>query len=176
MTINLRRPGIKQTIVLLLVGFCTWQFSFAQVKVTGIITDAEQGVTLPGVNVLEQGTTNGTITDVDGNYTITVEGPGSTLVFSFVGYESMEVLAGNATTLNVALKTGLALEEVVVVGFGTQKKESVVGAITQVSGDELVSSGTSNVSTAIHIMPVRAAVLVSVIIVVNTATINLEML
>jgi TonB-linked SusC/RagA family outer membrane protein len=149
MTRTFAKSFFKRTFMLFFFGSSLLQLSVAQVRVSGTVTDAEEGVFLPGVNVLEKGTTNGTITDFEGNYSIVVSGPDVTLVFSFVGYESSEEFVGDRLTIDVVLTTGVALEEVVVVGFGTQKKESVVGAITQVQGDDLMASGTNNVSTAL---------------------------
>jgi TonB-linked SusC/RagA family outer membrane protein len=145
----LRRKVFKRILLLLVICFGILGIASAQVRISGTVTDAETGDPLPGVNVIEKETVNGTITDVDGSYSLTVEGSSSVVEFSFVGYETTEVTVGNGTVINVSLNVGVALDEVVVVGFGTQKKESVVGAITQVSGDELVSSGTNNVSTSI---------------------------
>lgn len=141
--------GFKRILLLLILSFGFFRFASAQVEIRGTVTEAETGDPLPGVNVIEKGTVNGTITNLEGFYTITVEGPSTILEFSYVGYETQEQAVDDRRVINVTLSEGVALEEVVVVGFGTQKKESVVGAITQVEGDKLVSSGTNNVSTAI---------------------------
>ena len=116
----------------------------AQTKtVTGTIEDSE-GLALPGVNVVVKGTTIGTVTDFDGKYTLvirSVEKP--TLVFSFIGFETKEVFVGSQTNIDVTLKTDAEIiEDVVVVGFGRQKKETVVGSITQAKGEELLKAGS----------------------------------
>jgi iron complex outermembrane receptor protein len=98
--------------------------------VTGTVTDASNGQTLPGVTVLVKGTTIGTTTDINGYYSINVE-PNSTLVFSFVGFESQEIAVQPNTTLNVALEIEATfLEELVVIGYGVQKKEDATGSVT----------------------------------------------
>lgn len=118
-------------------------------RVTGKVTD-EIGVGMPGVNVTEKGTTNGAVTDVDGNYSLSVTNSGSVLVFSFVGYLPQEVTVGSQTIINVALEPDAStLEEVVVVGYGTQKKVTVTGAVTAIKGEEIIKSPAVNVTNSI---------------------------
>lgn len=106
-------------------------------KVTGIITD-ENGETLPGVNIILQGTATGTITDVEGRYSIEVPDPKAVLIFSSVGYLKQEITVGNQTVINVAMESDItSLEEVVVVGYGTQKKESLTAAISNIASKEI---------------------------------------
>lgn len=122
---------------------------YQQGVVKGTVKDATSGEALIGVSVVIKGTTIGQITDVNGKFTLNVSGP-STLVFSFIGYTTQEVAVSPGTDINVAMATEVTqISEVVVVGYGTQKKESVVGAITQVSNATLMKSGTSNVTNAI---------------------------
>ncbi len=98
---------------------------------SGQVTD-ETGTGLPGVSVVTKGTTNGTVTDSKGDYTLSISAQNSVLVFSYVGYLSQEVMVGNQSTLNVSLKPDeKALEEVVVVGYGTAKKRDVTGAVAR---------------------------------------------
>ncbi len=149
MNLNLFKSGLLKIFIAIMLGLLGHQLSMGQIVVSGSVSDAESGVSLPGANVLERGTLNGTVTDIDGNFTISVAESSATLVFSFIGYESLEKQVGTRTIINVSLSSGINLDEVLVVGYGTQKKESVVGAISQVEGDVLVSSGTNNVSTAI---------------------------
>ncbi len=120
------------------------------VTVTGQIT-GDDGVGIPGVNILEKGTVNGTNTDADGRYSISVSGPGAVLVFSSIGYISQEMEVGTATTLNLVLKTDVkSLEEVVVVGYGTQKRANVTGAVATVTIDDKITSRTlTNVSSGL---------------------------
>ena len=106
------------------------------VTVTGQVTD-EQGGPLPGVNVLEKGTSNGTVTDVGGNYRISVGGSESVLVFSFVGTLTQELSVGDHTTLAVQLMPDdQTLSEVVVTGYGTQQKQDVTGAVGSIKSGE----------------------------------------
>lgn len=116
--------------------------------VTGRVTD-EKGEGLPGVSILVKGTQQGTITDEKGNYHVTVESGETVLIFSFVGYVSREIAIGTQASIDVLLKADeKALEEIVVVGYGTQKKVNVVGAIATVSGKELNSAVVPNLSNA----------------------------
>jgi TonB-linked SusC/RagA family outer membrane protein len=109
--------------------------SMQEINVQGVVTDAD-GVPLPGVNVIEKGTMNGTITDTDGSYSINVESADAVLVFSFIGYLSEEMLVGPQTSISIELIPSIeALEEVVVIGYGVQKKSVVTGAIAKVSTD-----------------------------------------
>lgn len=120
-----------------------------QKKITGKVSDV-QGNPIPGATVVVSGTTVGTITDIGGNFTLSVPATAKTLLVSFVGMTSKEVAIGNNNNFRVTLEeSAVGLEEVVVVGYGTQKKESVVGAITQVGNQSLMRSGTSNVTNAI---------------------------
>lgn len=111
--------------------------AFGQVRVvTGTVTD-ETGSTIPGVTVTIPGTLRGTNTDFNGKFSIEAR-PVDTLQFSFIGMTTQKILVGNQTVINVALTQDVAkIDEVVVVGYGVQKKESVVAAISQVSGDRL---------------------------------------
>ncbi len=104
------------------------------VTVTGSVTSSDDGTELIGVNVFVKGTTTGTITDVNGNYSVAVSGPEAVLVFSYVGYVVQEVAVGNQTTIDIVLEVDIAsLEEVVVVGYGTMKKSDVTGSLASVS-------------------------------------------
>lgn len=117
--------------------------------VSGKVTD-ENGEGIPGVTVVVKGTTSGTITNLDGDYSIDGVSKENVLLFSFVGMNSREVLIGSQTTVNVELNNKTVdVEEVVVVGYGTQKKESTVGSISQVKGEELRKSGASSLSNAL---------------------------
>ena len=109
--------------------------AFAQNKVTGTVTD-KTGAPLPGVNVLEKGTTNGSITDVNGKYSINV-GKGKTLMFSYIGFTTREVVV-NQNVIDIALQEDLqALDEVVVIGYGSMTRKDVTSSITTVKADKL---------------------------------------
>ena len=108
---------------------------FAQTKtIKGTIKDSD-GMELPGASILEKGTNNGVISDFDGNFTIAVSN-GTKLVVSFIGFETREVLINNQTVLNITLNSGNVLDEVVIVGYGTQKKSDLTGAISSVSAKD----------------------------------------
>ena len=116
--------------------------------VIGKVTSSD-GDALPGVTVVVKGSQIGTVSDVDGNYSIDVPNQDAILVFSFIGYVTQEMVVGERTELNIVLSADVtALEEVVVVGFGTQKKESVVGAMSSIKPSEL-KIPASNLTTAL---------------------------
>ena len=121
----------------------------AQNIVTGRITDKE-GQVLPGVNVLKKGTTTGTSTDANGTYSLEAEST-DILVVSFIGYQSQELTVGNRSTINIQMEEDVStLEEVVVVGYGTQKKSDLTGAVASISGDKMRSMVTANVNQALQ--------------------------
>jgi len=117
-------------------------------KITGTVVDAQGPVI--GASVMEKGTTNGTVTDFDGNFTLNVN-PGATIVLSYIGYETQEIVVGNQSNFNITLNEDDAvLEEVVVVGYGVQKKKLVTGATVQVKGDEIAKLNTTNALEAMQ--------------------------
>lgn len=120
-----------------------------RVKVTGQVTEAD-GQGIPGVSILVKGTMVGTITDFDGNYTIDAD-PQSTLVFSFVGFTTVEIPIGNQTVINVQLREqAFDVEEVVVVGYGTQKVKDLTSSITTVKSDELAKTPSGQAMQALQ--------------------------
>ncbi len=117
--------------------------------VKGTVTD-EKGNPVPGVTVLIKGTSTGTTTDVKGNFTIEAENAQSILMFSFIGYINQEVTVGNRSQINITLQENVVgLEEVVVVGYGVQKKVSMTGAVSSVSSAKLEEIPTSNLSNTL---------------------------
>lgn len=120
-----------------------------QGTVTGRVTD-KAGAPLPGVTVVVKGTTTGTITDNNGNFSLTNVPPTGTLVFSFVGMRSQEVVVGNQNVINVELQEdAIGIEEVVAIGYGTQKKVNVIGSVVTVRSDEIAQAPVSNISNAL---------------------------
>ncbi|MBN2610788.1 MAG: TonB-dependent receptor [Bacteroidales bacterium] len=120
------------------------------IVVTGRVIDSENNP-LPGVNIVEKGTTNGAVTDTDGNYSLTVGSPQSVIVFSFIGYLNEEVEVGSQTTISITLSESLeALEEVVVVGYGTQRRVDVTGSIVSVNSEGIRENASSNLSQALQ--------------------------
>jgi TonB-linked SusC/RagA family outer membrane protein len=120
-------------------------------SVSGRVIDQESNEGLPGVNVIVKGTTTGTVTDVDGNFRLDVPSSESVLVFSSIGYVAQEIVVGENAIINITMTTDVvSLSEIVIVGYGEQKKESVVGAVTQTSGAVLQrAGGVSNVGAAL---------------------------
>lgn len=120
------------------------------VKVKGTVKNAG-GESLPGVTVLVKGTTNGTITDVDGNYSLTNVPANATLVFSFVGMKTSEVAVDGKGTINTILADEtIGIEEVVAIGYGTAKKSDLSGAVASVQGTTIASRKTTQLSTALQ--------------------------
>ncbi|MFN3800237.1 carboxypeptidase-like regulatory domain-containing protein, partial [Belliella pelovolcani] len=107
--------------------------------VQGVVRDSNTAEGIPGVNVIEKGTTNGTVTDLDGSFRLTVNSDNSTLEFSFIGYTKKELLVGNQTQLNVNLEENMSeLGEVVVVGFGSKGREDITGSVSSVKMDKIL--------------------------------------
>ncbi|MEI7422082.1 MAG: TonB-dependent receptor [Prolixibacteraceae bacterium] len=134
----------KLSLLLIFLLFVGMQFVLAQTRdVTGVVTSAEDGSTIPGASVVVKGTTLGTITDLDGHFSLKVAPGAKTLVFSFVGFSSQEVPLTSAKEYKVILQSErIAVDEVIVVGYGTQKKREVTGAISQVKGDAMANLAT----------------------------------
>ncbi|WP_420602248.1 SusC/RagA family TonB-linked outer membrane protein [Flagellimonas sp.] len=130
---------LKTKLVFLLsLAFCGSLFG-QNIQVTGNVTDVETGMPIPGASVIEQGTTNGVAADFDGNYEITVP-PNASLVISSIGFLSQTISLNGQTSINVSLSPDVSqLDEVVVVGFGTQKRENVTGAASYVQMDEIIN-------------------------------------
>ncbi len=117
-------------------------------KITGTVSDAQGPVI--GASIVEKGTTNGTVTDLDGNFTLNVK-PGATLVISYIGYTTQEIATGSQSSFNVTLQEdNTALEEVVVVGYGVQKKKLLTGATVQVKGEDIAKLNTTNALEAMQ--------------------------
>lgn len=109
-----------------------------QQTVTGKVTDASTGEPMPGVNILVKGTTLGALTDANGRYTVTVPSSTSVLIISFIGYESQEIPIAGRSTVDLALTATITgLDEVVVVGYGTQKRASITGSVVTAKGTDL---------------------------------------
>jgi TonB-linked SusC/RagA family outer membrane protein len=125
-----------------------------QRKIEGKVTD-KSGVPLPGVSVVIKGTTIGTTTDTDGNFALTVPPDGDILIFSFIGMNSQEVTIADQTLFNIVLiESALTLDEVVVIGYGTQKKVNLTGAVTAIKGDQLMNKPVTGTVDALQgIMP-----------------------
>ncbi|MDF7815009.1 TonB-dependent receptor [Hymenobacter sp. YC55] len=131
------------------VAAITANSKVVDITVTGTVTDTK-GEGLPGVNVVVKGTTNGTQTDAQGNFSITVPDQGAVLAFSFIGYKPQEVAANSAAKLSVKLLSDdQALEEVVVVGYGTQSRATVTGAISSTNSAAITRTPAGSTSEAL---------------------------
>ncbi len=154
-TFSLRKLSSRLMQMVIVTAFllvnCLPAMAQSNTKVKGVITSGADGLPLIGVNVVEKGTTNGTVTDFDGNFELTVSS-NAALDISYIGFLSQEVkIVAGKTTYNVVLKEdSQALDEVVVVGYGVQKKKLVTGATVQVSGDNLQKLSTTNALGALQ--------------------------
>ncbi len=139
--------------ILLLFAFvaCFVGSALAQERtVSGKVTDSETGEALPGVNILVKGTTQGTVTDTDGNFKVAVSN-NATLVFSFIGFKVQEVAVGTQSTINVSLKDDAdVLSEVVVVGYGTQTRTDLTGNIASMAGKDIQNLPVPSLESAIQ--------------------------
>ncbi|MDP2423819.1 MAG: TonB-dependent receptor [Bacteroidales bacterium] len=126
---------LKTLMIVLALAFTTQGYA-QQLRISGKVSSTTDGQSIPGVNIVVKNTTSGTTTDINGNYSISVD-RGVTMVFSFIGYDTYEVLVGSQTTINVALQPSVTtLEEVVVIGYGTVKKSDATGSISTVSSKD----------------------------------------
>ena len=150
-TFKTKRPFLTVFFILLAFSFFSFNTT-AQEKITGTVKDKD-GNLLPSVSILQKGTNNGNSSDFDGNFSITLTLGPKILVFSYLGYETLEVQIGSKKNLNIILKESAeTLDEIVIVGYGTQKKESVVGAISQIKGEDLMerTAGIANMEEALQ--------------------------
>ncbi len=144
---------MKQVLLKMMLSLAiliSWQFAEAQGRaVAGKVSDAG-GNPLPGVSVTVKGTTQGAITDVGGKFSVQAAN-GATLVFSYIGYKAQDVKIGSQTTLDVTMEEdAAALSEVVVVGYGTQKKSQMTGAISQVTAKQITEMPLTNLGQALQ--------------------------
>ena len=133
-------------ILLYIVSLCCSVTSFAQViSVSGYVKDADTGEVLPGATILVEGSNDGTTTDFDGNFSITVR-KGDTLTFNYIGYQTQNQVIDESTNLTIELITKNELDEVVVVGYGTQKRSNLVGSVATIEVDKATQTPTTNVT------------------------------
>ena len=133
-TPNMKR--LSTSALGILICCCT---AFGQQKsVSGLIVSSEDGLSLPGVTVIEKGTQNGSTTDISGRYTISVSSEASVLVFSFIGFLDQEITVGDQSTINISLNLNVEmLDPVVVIGYGNQKRSKISGAVSSISSKEV---------------------------------------
>lgn len=143
------RKQVRYILLLQLIFFSAVGAWAQNTTVKGKVTD-QQGEALPGVTILVKGTTNGTSSDANGNYSLNVANGNSTLVISFIGYTTQEVALNNRSTINISLKTDAkALEEVVVVGYGTQRKSDMTGSVGSVKAEALQERPAASLNQAL---------------------------
>jgi TonB-linked SusC/RagA family outer membrane protein len=142
---------MKQTILALLFIACSLGLNAQGLQIKGVVTSADDGQPVPGVSVFVKGTTTGTMTDLTGYYSLSNVPANSTLVFSFVGMTTQEKVVTESATLDIVMASDVELiDEVVVVGYGTQKKSLVTGAIAKVEGDDLRKAADMRVTQALQ--------------------------
>lgn len=146
------RPVINKTVLILLLNLFLGNTIYAQdqLKVTGTVTDTDN-VPVIGATVLVKGTLNGTVTDLDGRFTIAVEATDTELMISYIGYEPKDVKISTTEELQIVLEgDNLLLDEVVVVGYGSQRKANLTGAVTSVAIDDLEGRALANIGQALQ--------------------------
>ena len=153
----------KKLFTLLVLLSLSFNNSIAQEKivVTGTVTDAQNNEALPGVSITEAGTTTGTISDVDGNYSLNIS-PNAVMHFSYIGYLSVDVPVDMQTAISIALELdAIGLEEIIVTGYGVQRKSDVTGSIASVSSEKLneipiagVDQALQGLAAGVNVIPV----------------------
>lgn len=151
-----QKKFLKRHFLLFATFFLTGIFLLSQLSasaqqktISGMVIDDDK-VPIPGASIIVKGTTVGTVTDFNGKFTLKIPDSAKSLVFNFVGLTPKEIPLGTVNVYNVTLsESATGIEEVVVIGYGTQKKESVVGAITTVNNSALMKSGSQNITNAI---------------------------
>ncbi len=147
----LRQRNLLALILFLFLGAFSLSAQETSRNITGRVVDGNDNSPIPGVTVLLKGTDSGTVTDIDGNFEMNVPSDESVLVFSFVGMATQEVEVGNLSTLDITMSDdAVGLSEVIVVGYGVQKKENLSGAVDAISTEQLKSRPISNVSQGLQ--------------------------
>lgn len=138
---------MKKLLLFFFISSFVVSYAWAQQQVSGKVTSADDGVSLPGVTVVVVGTTNGTVTDADGNYKLQVP-QGSSLRFSYVGYQDQVIAVGNRSVIDISLKAAVTeLQEVVVTALGVERETKALGySVTSVGGEDFQKARTNNLS------------------------------
>ena len=146
--IRIKPNWFLKTLLLLMVSFTFSQLNAQNIELSGKIS-SQDGETLPGVNVIIKGTTTGVISNIDGDYSLSVKAD-DVLVYSFIGFKMQEIPVNGQTTINVAMETeSVGLEEVVAIGYGSQKRASVTGAVATVQSEQLVVAPTASTTNTL---------------------------
>ncbi|HNR06243.1 MAG TPA: SusC/RagA family TonB-linked outer membrane protein [Saprospiraceae bacterium] len=139
---------IKKTLLILLV-FCGWQ-AIAQRTITGKVTNGEDSEPLVGVTILILGTTQGTVTDFDGNYSLDNVPDNASLRFTYTGFQEQVIVVGNQSSINVTMQPGVALSEVVVTALGVSREKKALGySVSEVGGDNFIQARENNIANAL---------------------------
>lgn len=142
---------MKNIIVLCMALIMSFQLMAQQRRVSGTVVDSNDRSAMIGANIMEKGTTNGTVTNIDGRFVLDLSTSNPVLVISSIGYETLEVTVGNRTTLNLEMKEDTELlDEVVVVGYGTMRKSDISGASVTVGEDAIKGSVITNLDQALQ--------------------------
>ncbi|MBV6647353.1 MAG: TonB-dependent receptor [Cyclobacteriaceae bacterium] len=152
---NFTRAIKRKTMVLsllsMLLALNSWSVIAQELRVSGTVIDQDQGTPLPGVTVLTKGSTVGTTTDVDGKYSIALADENSVLVFSFIGFKTSEIQVAGRSVIDVSMALDItALEEVVVIGYGEQRRSDLTGAISSVKSEDIKNLPAATVADAIQ--------------------------
>jgi iron complex outermembrane receptor protein len=140
-----RSSSFKPLLLATAIIFSANSSVFAQLQVSGTVTDADDGGLLSGVNIIVKGTTKGTSTDVDGSYELQIPSAQDTLVVSFIGYLQQKIPVNDRNTIDISLQANVEqLEDVVVVGYGTQEREQITGSISSVDSEDFISGDVNN--------------------------------
>ncbi len=143
------KKNLRLFFMLFMLSTC-WLGYAQQRSISGTVYDTDN-VSLPGVSIVVKGTTNGTITDYNGNYTINLDNDDQVLVFSFIGFQSQDVNIDGRSTINVVLQADVQdIDEVVVVGYGSLRKSDLTGAVAKVGGEELIGPSTPDAVQALQ--------------------------
>ena len=134
---------LPKLLLLVLVGLAMGNFAYAQRTITGLVTD-DTGEPLIGANVSVVGTSAGTVTDIDGTYSLRVPDGGQQILFSYTGYADQTIDIGSSNVINATMAEGEVLEELVVIGYGTAKQKEVTGAITSVKEEDFNKGNITN--------------------------------
>lgn len=149
----MKKKILKQTkllFALFAISFYSYSALAQGPSVTGTVK-ASDGMPIPGVNIVQKGTTNGVVTDFDGNYSIDLTDGSKILVFSYLGYQTLEETVGSRNTVNVTLlEDTQALDEVVVIGYGTQRKSDLTGSVASVSSEDITQVPSSRVDQVLQ--------------------------
>jgi TonB-linked SusC/RagA family outer membrane protein len=147
---KLKIDYFSKTMLTLLLAMAVSSFGFGQRAITGTVTDAENGEPLIGANILVVGMGSGTITDIDGSYSLNLPEGATELEFSYTGYATQRIAVGASDVIDLALSPGSVLDEVVVVGYGTQKTKEITSAVSSVKAEDFNNGNVNSISQLVQ--------------------------